>query len=132
MVVTLEEVNSNEPRKYNSANARDLISLKTSLKISMDIRQYCVDQNFKSMIFQRVSLFDITGLVEIEEIITRSIQESPPMKISEGGIINPSFNKQLEEFYNLKTNQKAILKEIESEEQERTSFNIKLGFNSSF
>ncbi|MHA1237459.1 MAG: DNA mismatch repair protein MutS, partial [Candidatus Hodarchaeales archaeon] len=109
--------------KYNSANARDLISLKTSLKISMDIRQYCVDQNFKSMIFQRVSLFDITGLVEIEEIITRSIQESPPMK-------NPSFNKQLEEFYNLKTNQKAILKEIESEEQKRTSFNIKLGFNS--
>jgi len=116
--------------KYNSANARDLISLKNSLKISIDIRQYCVDQNFKSMIFQQVSLFDITDLVEIEEMITHSIQESPPMKITEGGIINPSYNKQLEEFYNLKTNQKAILKEIESEEQERTSFNIKLGFNS--
>ncbi|MCK4849563.1 MAG: DNA mismatch repair protein MutS, partial [Candidatus Heimdallarchaeota archaeon] len=116
--------------KYNSVNARDLISLKNSLKISIEIKRFLIDQNFKSKIFQALILFDITELIEIEELIARSIQESPPMKITEGGIINPSINSQLKGFYELKTNQKTILEEIESEEQERTSFNIKLGFNS--
>jgi DNA mismatch repair protein MutS len=116
--------------KYNSVNARDLISLKNSIMISIEIRRFIIDQHYKSEIFQRLSLFDITDLVEIEGIITRTIQESPPMKITEGGIINPNYDSQLKEYYELKTNQKGILKQIESKEQGRTSFNIKLGYNS--
>ncbi|MHA2112407.1 MAG: DNA mismatch repair protein MutS [Candidatus Hodarchaeales archaeon] len=116
--------------KYNSVNARDLISLKNSLKVSIEIRRYIIGQQFQSEIFMKLSSFDISDLVEIEELISRSIQESPPVKITEGGIINPDINLQLKDYYQLKTNQKAILKEIESDEQNRTSFNIKLGYNS--
>ncbi|MFW9857065.1 MAG: DNA mismatch repair protein MutS [Candidatus Thorarchaeota archaeon] len=116
--------------KYNSANARDLVVLKNSLVTGLELSSYLQDQALPCQICTRITQYDVSGIQAMVDLIGRAINESPPTTLQEGGIINPSFNPELLELYDVKNNQDAILKQIETKEQQRTSFNIKLGYNS--
>ncbi|MHA2054602.1 MAG: DNA mismatch repair protein MutS [Candidatus Hodarchaeales archaeon] len=116
--------------KYKSVNGRDLISLKNSIESSLAIQNYLIENIMRTDLLQRICNFDNTELREIVSIITESIRETPPIKITDGGVIKPSYNAELNELYDLKNNQKSILDELETTEQKRTLFNIKLGYNS--
>lgn len=116
--------------KYKSANARDLIALRDSLKICLDLDSFLKKNNLECDICQRITDFDNSDLVCIIDLVERAIQESPPVSIQEGGIINPEVNQELSELYGIKNNQDQILEEIKEREQKRTKFNIKLGYNS--
>ena len=116
--------------KYKSVNGRDFIALKNSIESGFSIQNYLTENQKSTSLLQRIVAFDITELREIVSIITTSIREDPPVKITDGGVIKPSYNDSLNELYALKKNQKSILENIELTEQNRTSFNIKLGYNS--
>ncbi len=116
--------------KYHSANGRDLTTLKNSITISLDIQQFLSNNPLDSDISQRIITFNSTDLIDIRSLIEQSIHEDPPTKITEGGIIKPEYHGELFKLYELKNNQKNILGEVEVFEQERTPFNIKLGYNS--
>jgi DNA mismatch repair protein MutS len=116
--------------KYKSANARDLIALKDSLKICLDLDAFLTKNSLNCYICQRITDFDNSDLIRIIELIEQAIQESPPVSIREGGVINPDFNQELSELYGIKNNQDQILEEIKDREQKRTKFNIKVGYNS--
>ena len=116
--------------KYRSVNARDLISLRNSLNSCLDIKTYLMKSELNSYICRKIIDYDVSDLISVIELIDSGIHESPPTSIREGGIIKPSYNENLLQLYELKNNQNKILQEIEQREQERTSFNIKLGYNS--
>ena len=116
--------------KYHSANGRDLYSLKDSLSASLEIQQFLSQNKVICNISDRIVAFESTDLLTIKNLITKAIHDDPPTKITEGGIIKPEYHKELFGFYKLKNNQKEILNEVEVHEQNRTSFNIKLGYNS--
>ncbi|MFX0184859.1 MAG: DNA mismatch repair protein MutS [Candidatus Hodarchaeota archaeon] len=116
--------------KYKSANARDLIALKDSLIICLDLDAFLKKNSYNCNICQRITNFDNSDLIFIIDLIEQVIQESPPVSIREGGIINPDFNQELSNLYGIKNNQDQILEEIKNREQQRTKFNIKVGYNS--
>jgi DNA mismatch repair protein MutS len=116
--------------KYRSVNARDLLALKNSLIVGLKIQKYFSLNHLACEIVQKITQFDSTPLIEIEAIIAQAVHEDPPTKITEGGIIKSDYDAQLNELHELKTNQNTILNEIELQEQQRTPFNIKLGYNS--
>lgn len=115
---------------YRSSNARDLIALRNSLNYCLEIKTFLKQSEIESYICRRIVSYDVSGLVKVAELIDQGIHETPPATIREGGIIKPSYNDNLYQLYELKTNQKKILDGIEQEEQDRTPFNIKLGYNS--
>ncbi len=116
--------------KYRSVNARDLISLRDSLNFCLDIKTFLKQTGLKSSICHRINDFNVSDLISVIELIDSGIHESPQASIRDGGIIKPSYNEDLLQLYELKNNQSKILQEIEEQEQKRTSFNIKLGYNS--
>lgn len=116
--------------RYNAVNARDLIALKNSLETGVQIVSFLEETKLQSYICLKIVNFDISDLLEIKLLIERGIVDSPPVTIREGGIIRPSYNDDLNEYYELKNNQDNVLKGLERREQDRTPFNIKLGYNS--
>ncbi|MHA2330143.1 MAG: DNA mismatch repair protein MutS, partial [Candidatus Hodarchaeales archaeon] len=116
--------------KYHSANGRDLSSLMSSLSTSFEIKEFLRQNSLDCAISQKIVEYDSTDLISIRDLISQAIVEDPPIKITEGGVIKPDYHQELSELYEIKTNQKAILDEIEVQEQNRTSFHIKMGYNS--
>ncbi|MHA1976435.1 MAG: DNA mismatch repair protein MutS [Candidatus Hodarchaeales archaeon] len=116
--------------KYHSANGRDLSSLMNSLNASLEIQLFLSQNELVCDISHRIVTFESTDLITVKDLIGQAIHDDPPIKITEGGIIKPEYHEELFELYTLKTNQKTILHEVEIHEQNRTSFNIKLGYNS--
>lgn len=112
---------------YKRANARDLISLKNSLKNIPDLKEYLEkskDQNIKNL------GLNIPKVNDLYEILEKSIVEDPPISITEGGIIKAGFNKYLDDLKNESENALGKLAEYESQEREKTGIkNYKIVFN---
>ncbi|MFX1507946.1 MAG: DNA mismatch repair protein MutS, partial [Promethearchaeota archaeon] len=116
--------------KYQSVNARDLISLRNSLKFCLEIPIFFEKGEFESSICRKIMNFEALDLTNVIDLIDDGIHESPAASVRDGDIIKPSYNDDLLQLHELQKNQDLILREIEQREQERTTFNIKLGYNS--
>ncbi|MHA2306877.1 MAG: DNA mismatch repair protein MutS, partial [Candidatus Hodarchaeales archaeon] len=116
--------------QYNAVNARDLIALKHSLRTGINIHNFLKKSELKNYICQKIIDFNVFDLDNIVDLLEKGIVDSPPVTIKEGGVIKPSYNTDLQEFHELKNNQNSVLKAIEKQEQDRTAFNVKLGYNS--
>ena len=112
---------------YKRANARDMISLKNSLKNIPNLKSYLEnidDENIKNL---GINLPDVNDLYEILE---KAIVNEPPVSITEGGIIKAGFDKNLDELKNESTNAIKKLSQYEISERENTGIkNYKIVFN---
>lgn len=116
--------------KYASANARDLLALKNSLIVGLELHNFLIQNNIRGDICRRIKEFNVSELTNITSLLERAIVESPPITIKEGGIIKSTYHDDLAQLHELKDNQDLILEEIKEKEQQRTKFNIKMGYNS--
>lgn len=108
---------------FNNANARDLLQLKSSLKVLPDIKNILEAINFKT----------IDPLVELYDLIEDSIYENPPIGVKEGYLIKTGYNKELDELKDLRTNGKDFIARFEAEEREKTGIKtLKVGYNRVF
>lgn len=112
------------------ANPRDMIALRSSLKMLGPIRQ--VISQFKSS-----KLIDICNatdpLDDICELLDSAIADEPPLNMHEGGIIKPQFNEEVDRLRAAKTEGKTWLAELESKERERTGIKtLKVKFSKVF
>ncbi len=115
---------------YGSVNARDLISLKTSLYYLPDI--YSLLQTSNSESIQKL-ISDFDNLEDIYALIDQSIIEEPAFSIREGNIIKEEYNKDLYELRDLIHNSKSWIINLEKEQKELTGINtLKIGFNKVF
>ena len=109
---------------FGSANARDLLQLKNSLKVLPNIKQILTDINFYK---------NIEELDDLYELLENSIYENPPVSIKEGYIIKEGYSKELDELKDLRKGGKDFVARFEEEEKERTGIkNLKVGFNRVF
>ena len=108
---------------FGNANARDLLQLKSSLKVLPDIKN----------ILNAIKFKDIETLSELYDLLEDSIYENPPITIKEGYLIKEGFNKELDELKNIRTNGKDFIARFEAEEKEKTGIKtLKVGYNKVF
>lgn len=115
---------------YGNTNARDMISLKNSLKQLPYLKRSL--SSSKSELLQNLYL-NLDELTDIHNLIENAIVEEPPITITEGGIIKLGYNEEVDELKNATTQGKNWLIELELREKEETGIkNLKVGFNKVF
>ena len=109
---------------FGSASAKDLLQLKSSLKVLPSIKEKLVKIKYYSSI---ETLDDLYNLLE------KSIYEEPPNSLKEGYLIKEGYSSELDELKNLSKGGKDFISKFEQEERERTGIkNLKVGFNKVF
>ncbi len=109
---------------FGSANARDLLQIKNSLKILPNIQKILEKINF---------YYKIETLPELYELLENSIYEEPPVSIKEGFLIKSGYNAELDELKDLRKGGKDFVARFENEERERTGLKtLKVGYNRVF
>lgn len=109
---------------FGNANARDLLQLKTSLKVLPRLKEIIKELGFNLMIDDLSDLYDF---------IDKSIYENPPIGIKEGYLIKDGYNKELDELKIARRGGKDFIAKLEEVEKERTGIkNLKVGYNRVF
>ncbi len=107
----------------SNLNARDLLQLKTSIKVIPDINNI-----LKSLDEPLLATFD-----DLYNLLENSIKEDVPLTIKEGNIIKDGFNSEIDELRSIKSGGKDFISKFEMEEKERTGIKgLKIGFNKVF
>src|SRR5690606_6481902 len=115
---------------FGNVNARDLIQLKQSLKQIPAIKQ--IIARLDNAEWQRTNEA-LTYPEELVDLLERSIVDDPPASVTEGNIIKPHFNEQLDQYREALKNGKQWILDLEQKERERTNIkSLKVGFNKVF
>ena len=106
-------------------NGRDLIALKKSIRGALEILKILGNrQLFES---------DLEKLVEIYNLIEKSINEEPPFSVREGGMIKGGYNPELDDLHDISKSGKNYILDIETREREKTGIkNLKVKYNKVF
>lgn len=106
-----------------SANAKDLIQLKESLKVLPEL----------NTILEKINFETLPDLSPLYNLLESSLYETPPSTLKEGYLIKKGFNKELDELKDLRSGGKDFISKYEQEEREKTGIkNLKVGFNKVF
>jgi len=106
-----------------SANARDLIQLKESLKLLPEVNN----------ILKKIKYQDLPDVSNLYNLLETSLYETPPPTLKEGYLIKEGYNKELDELKDLRSGGKEFISNYEQEEREKTGIkNLKVGFNKVF
>ncbi len=69
----------------------------------------------------------------LRELLEKSLSETPPAKLSDGGVIKDGCSAELDELRSVRKNSQKLLVDIELKEKEKTQIpSLKVGFNSVF
>ena len=109
---------------FGSANARDLIQLKNSLKVLPSIKEK----------LEKINFYDnVEVLSDLYELLDKSIYEDAPVTLKDGYLIKEGYSEELDELKSLSRGGKDFISKFEIEERERTGIkNLKVGFNKVF
>jgi DNA mismatch repair protein MutS len=113
-----------------TANARDLVALKLSLA-----QLPLVGESIKN--FQAPKLRELSEkldeLRDVWKLIEDSIHPEPPILLTEGNLIRPGFNAELDALRELSQNSKRVISQIELRERHLTGIaSLKVRFNNVF
>ncbi len=115
---------------YETANPRDLIALKNTLKVIPDIISLIGD--YKSELFKKMNE-EIDDLSDIYALINDAIAEEPKITTREGGIIKEGYNKEVDTLKKADTDGKKWIASLEEKERENTNIkNLKVKYNKVF
>ena len=110
------------------ANARDLRSLLATLDVVPAIDDAMVDVESDALVDLRDRL---DHLDDVRELIRRAIRENPPPEITEGGIIRPGYDEDLDALRETERDGKEWIDALEERERDRTGIDsLKVGYNS--
>lgn len=109
---------------FGSANAKDLLQLKNSLKVLPSIKEK----------LEKINYYDeIRLLNELYELLERAINEDAPNGLKDGFLIKEGYSSELDELKSLSKGGKDFISNFEREEKERTGIKgLKVGFNKVF
>ena len=113
-----------------TANPRDLIAFKSSLKLLPFIKRLVA--TFDTTLFKKM-YEDLDELTDLYELLESSINEDPPILIREGGIFKDGYLNDIDVLKNAKTDGKTWLADLEAREREKTGIkNLKVKYNKVF
>jgi DNA mismatch repair protein MutS len=111
----------------SACNARDLIALKTSLKVFPDLLEVLKSYESKTV---RIHLQHWDKLEDIHHLIDSNIEDDPPLGLKEGNMIKAGCNEELDRLKNITRQGKNWIAALELEEKEKTGIPVlKVGFN---
>ena len=115
---------------YGTANGRDLLQLRNSLRQVPDIMVTLGDLD--PAVFGDL-LRRIDPVSDIEKLISTAVAEEPPISVTDGGVIRAGYNTRLDEYRSVMKNGKQWLAELEAKERSETGISsLKIGFNKVF
>lgn len=115
---------------YGSANARDILALKNSLKALPGI--HLLLQDLPAEDFRRIQE-EMDLLEDVCALLGSAIEEEPPISIREGGLIKAGYHEQIDQYRSAAVNGKTWLAQLEAKEKEATGIkNLRIGYNRVF
>ena len=109
---------------YGNINARDMLWLLRSLKVLPEIKNILNNIHYDR---------DIETLMDLCELLDKSINPDAPITLHDGGLIKDGYNQELDELKSIRKNSKDYLVGIEQSERDRTGIkNLKIGYNKVF
>ena len=115
---------------YKSANPRDLVAFRASLKMLPFLRDLL--KEFHSALLTRI-LDDMDAMEDLEDLVSRAIVEEPPLAMKDGGIIREGYHEEVDNYRRSKSEGKQWLSQLEAKERERTGIkNMKVKYNRVF
>ena len=116
--------------EVGSANARDLVALRSSLSVLPALKD--VLANCQSKALQRLQ-GEIGTHSELAVRLQQAIVDEPPFSIREGGMIRPGYNAELDELQLIAADNKTWMQNFELKIKEETGIKtMKVGFNKVF
>ena len=114
----------------SSANARDMLALKSSLQFLPVIKRTL--SSFSGKLLQGLGQ-EMDALEELYTRIDECIEEDPPLSIKEGGIIKSSFHEEVRLFREAGEHGKEWLNQLEERERDKSGIkNLKIKYNRIF
>jgi DNA mismatch repair protein MutS len=113
-----------------AANPRDLIALKRSLEPLPKVRT--ILQAFGAGPFREIR-DGWDDARDVAELVDKAILDEPALALTEGGIVKPGFDAELDELRDVSRSGKAFIVQLEKTERERTGISsLKVRFNKVF
>ena len=115
---------------YGTANARDLVALKNSLKV-LPILKETLSSCQSTLLLKLKNNLDT--LEDIHDLIEVSIHNNPPVSVKDGGIIKKGYNEELDELRLISKEGKNLIASLEDKERQETGIkSLRIGFNRVF
>ncbi|MFO7675343.1 MAG: DNA mismatch repair protein MutS [bacterium] len=112
------------------ANARDVVGLKNWLRKVPPIRAALSGLRSTRLASIHEGIEDFSA---VADAIKGTLVESPPLALSDGGIIARGVSTELDELRDLSSNAKRFVADLQKRERERTGIaNLRVGYNSVF
>lgn len=115
---------------YGTCNARDLVSLRTSIDALPQIAS-ALSQCESQLLSSLSGDFDI--LRDLCTLLHDAVNDEPPLTVREGGMIKDGFDKELDRLRDIAGHGAEKIAEVEAREKEATQIkNMKVSYNKVF
>ena len=113
-----------------TANARDLVSLKSSLEQVPAIKNRL--QSFQASRLRELDE-QADALTDVSASIGKVLRDNPPILLTDGGLIRDGYHAELDELRSISSTGKQFIAALETRERTRTGIqNLKVKFNNVF
>ena len=115
---------------YKSANPRDLLAFKDSIKPLGPIKN--ILSGFNSDLLKRLA-DEIDPMDDLRDLLEAAIDEDAPATVHDAGILKDGFDEEADKLRKAKTEGKQWLSDLEAKERERTGISkLKIKYNKVF
>lgn len=116
--------------EVGSANARDLVALRTSLGVLPELQHSLAQCEGR---YLRKLCSGVHLHTELLEQLTAAVVDEPPFSVREGGMINTGYNAELDELHMIAADNTTWMANFEQKIKETTGIKtLKVGFNKVF
>lgn len=115
---------------YKSANPRDLLAFKDSIKPLGPIKN--ILSGFNSDLLKKLAE-EIDPMEDLRDLLEAAIDEDAPATVHDAGILKDGFDEEADKLRKAKTDGKQWLSDLEAKERERTGISkLKIKYNKVF
>jgi DNA mismatch repair protein MutS len=112
------------------ANPRDLVALKTTIKVIPQMKKGLAD--IHALLLQEIRR-GLDALDEVAAWIDDAVVASPPITVTEGGVIKDGYDQELDELRGISRAGKGWIARLEAQERQRTGItSLKVRYNQVF
>jgi len=113
-----------------TANARDLIALKNSLRMVPPIKDVILKTESGPL---KGLVEDLDEVADVADFIEETVNDEPPVSLHDGGLIKAGYNEELDNLRRIATEGKSYISSLEEAERAKTGINsLKVRYNKVF
>src|SRR5205807_2546515 len=113
-----------------STTPRDLVALRRSLDQVPEVREALINSDSSLLQVLNDALDELS---DVSSLIASAIQDDPPAKLADGGVIRDGYATELDELRSISRDAKQIIAALEADERARTGIgNLRVRYNNVF